>query len=485
LRLREPDDSIRHGIALPPPKKINSISRGASSLLVPTEGQKVPGVKIVFLPFDSTESAATGSGEAAALGQLEPKAINRTRRKPTKELRGLLRDAISDRAVVTFYGVRKLAEILERGPAEVSALGDLGSDPKVDAIEFRALGALAVRGLEESEVHKLEIRGCSVIDDRFIGVPIPVDEAPAEFTSASVSNAIPQSARARSPELAGWVLNEAGATGRRRGPRDGAGAIVGILDTGIDGSHPAFKKSKIVYRDFSAANRKAVAHDYAWHGTHVAGLVAQFAPGATLAVAAVLTTPTKNGGVVGPISRVLDGLNWLLSGGDGLERHVDVVNVSLGIMGHHPDLSFFREVSRLGAVAVAAIGNNGEKGIGHHSSPGNYAGVIGVGAYDKDKRVAAFSDWGAVSQEGNIQKPDLVGPGVHVVSAAPGGKYRVASGTSMAAPIVAAAIAVRIGSANSGDTVANATQQVLQLVTPANPADVARAGAGLLDIAQI
>lgn len=68
--------------------------------------------------------------------------------------------------------------------------------------------------------------------------------------------------------------------------------------------------------------------------------------------------------------------------------------------------------------------------------PSTAAGVISVGAYDfANLRVAAFSGRGTARESGRM-KPDLIAPGVDVVSCAPGGGYTARTGTSMATPFV-------------------------------------------------
>ena len=220
----------------------------------------------------------------------------------------------------------------------------------------------------------------------------------------------------------------------------GAGTKIGIVDTGIDRSHPDFT-GRIV------AGASFVGGDYDddnGHGTHVAGIVAGdgfagnsmyqgVAPEASLYLAKVLDQDGS-----GAMSGVMAGVEWVV------DQEVHVINLSLGGSGSSDgkdalSLTCNAAVAHNIIVCVAA-GNEGPSGE-TVSSPGAAADVITIGAVDRSDRVASFSSRGPTA-DGRV-KPDICFPGTDIVSARATGtslgtpvndRYTAASGTSMATP---------------------------------------------------
>lgn len=299
-------------------------------------------------------------------------------------------------------------------------------DGRFDVLE--ALGALVVDD-DVVDIQSLEgVLGIEVIRDMRIELPEPI-----------VSQA------AASQAGLNWHLDLTNARGVWS---DGKGVLVGVLDTGIDPAHGEFSGKTIHFAEFDAVGRPmtSAAHDAGDHGTHVCGLIAGstvgVAPGADLAVAAVLTQPTAGGGFSGGLIQISNGLNWLLTHNfrQGIPG-VDLVNASLGGLGFNPYLktAIANALLAPGVQMIAAIGNNARVAphVNRHGSPGNYPDVIGVGATDAADEVADFSDWGTITLAGKVtSKPDLCAPGVQVRSCVPHGGYKPKDGTSMAAPIV-------------------------------------------------
>ncbi len=215
----------------------------------------------------------------------------------------------------------------------------------------------------------------------------------------------------------------------------GKNVWVGHLDTGVDGSHPALKDAvaSFAYFDDWGDEVKPTpdATDTDDHGTHTAGTIAGrpvggrhigVAPDAKLASATVI----ENGNVV---ARVLGGMEWSINKG------VKVLSMSLGLRGwFRYFLPLTRRIRQRNILPVFAVGNEGP---GTSRSPGNYSEALSVGAYGADGEVAWFSSSQRFNRRRDPLVPDLIAPGVDIISAKPGGGYQSMPGTSMATPHIA------------------------------------------------
>ncbi|SEF24458.1 Serine protease, subtilisin family [Amycolatopsis pretoriensis] len=232
---------------------------------------------------------------------------------------------------------------------------------------------------------------------------------------------------------------------------DGTGTTVAVLDTGYDPTHP-----DLAGRVHEAVNftTSPDTTDHFGHGTHVAstitgsgaasgGRLKGAAPGAKLLVGKVLDDDG-----FGYESWVLAGMEWAAHSG------AKAVNMSLG--GGPTDGTDALSVGldalseQTGTLFVVAAGNDGEQGAYTVGSPGTAEAALTVGAVGRDESLASFSSRGPRLGD-NAVKPDITAPGVGIVAARAAGTamgdvvddhYTAASGTSMATPHVAGAVAI-------------------------------------------
>ncbi|HHN93880.1 MAG TPA: DUF11 domain-containing protein, partial [Anaerolineae bacterium] len=116
-----------------------------------------------------------------------------------------------------------------------------------------------------------------------------------------------------------------------------------------------------------------------------------------------------------------------------------------------------------GIMTVVSAGNYGSAGCSTvEDPPAIYDAAYSVGATDSSDTVAGFSSRGPVTVDGSHRlKPDISAPGVSVRSSIPGGGYQNMSGTSMAGPHVAGAVALLWSAAPYLRSDITATEQVL------------------------
>jgi subtilisin family serine protease len=129
-------------------------------------------------------------------------------------------------------------------------------------------------------------------------------------------------------------------------------------------------------------------------------------------------------------------------------RAADVLNNSWGcpeIEGCDPNslLNAANNLRAAGIFLAVSAGNDGPNCSTVNAPLSLYDSVFSVGAIDRSGNIADFSSRGPVNADdsGRI-KPDIAAPGVDVFSSVPGGNYGSSSGTSMAGPHVAGAVAL-------------------------------------------
>lgn len=282
-------------------------------------------------------------------------------------------------------------------------------------------------------------------------------------------------AAAAVPGAVTWGLNTLGIPGLWAKGLTGKGVLVGHLDTGVDGTHPALQGAIQEFAEFDSFGERVsgspAAHDSDEHGTHTAGTIAGrrigaqaigVAPGAKLLSGLVI-----EGG--NAVARILAGMDWVVG------ERAKVLSMSLGFPGYVEDFRSLTQVIRnAGILPVFAVGNEGP---GTSRSPGNYPEALSVGACDASGHMADFSSSQQFKRKKDPRVPDVVAPGVDVISAKPGGGYQSMSGSSMATPHIAglAALLFEAKPAATVDDVENAILGSCRLGTmPAN-----RAGRGL------
>jgi subtilisin family serine protease len=242
-------------------------------------------------------------------------------------------------------------------------------------------------------------------------------------------------------------------------------AVVGVVDTGIDYSHPdlagnvwsAPKSFSVTVggqritcaagtHGFNAISRSCDPFDDHFHGTHVSGTIGAVA---------------NNGAGVAGINwfASMMGLKFLSSSGSGtMANAINAIEFAIQAKAAFPggganvrvlsnswaggafSQALLDEINRANQndmLFVAAAGNSASDNDAVPTYPASYAApnVVAVAATDNQDALATFSNYGAASVH-------LGAPGVKVLSTIRGAAYEFFSGTSMATPHVSGAAAL-------------------------------------------
>lgn len=254
---------------------------------------------------------------------------------------------------------------------------------------------------------------------------------------------------------------------------DGTGIIVGIIDSGVDATHPALAGNDsqghnrlVAEANFVRTEPEYSADDVFGHGTSVAGVV--------LSADTVFTGLAPDARFVN--SRVLDRNNsfqasdWVIDGiGFAVANDVDVINLSLNMQAAASqgrtrlDLVADWVAYELEIPVAACVGNISQAPNGSTvpRAPGAAFNVFSVGRttrnFDYDyRRVDSDSSYGPTAD--GRSKPDLVAPGNAITTlsddwellSSDADDYRNQSGCSFATPHVTGMLAQQLeyGAAN-------------------------------------
>jgi subtilisin family serine protease len=209
-----------------------------------------------------------------------------------------------------------------------------------------------------------------------------------------------------------------------------AGAVVAVLDTGVNPGHPDLAGLVLSGRNF--VNTSSTSNDWHGHGTFVTGMVTAntgngIGIAATVDDVRILPGTVCDAAGICHSAAVAQGIIW------ATDQGADVINLSLGGGRSTVVQSAVRYALDNDVVVVASAGNSG-----HLDNPPNYPaayeGVIGVAATKRDDSAAHFSSYG--------DWVDLAAPGDSVLSTTAAGGYGAGSGTSFSAPMVAGGAAL-------------------------------------------
>ena len=268
----------------------------------------------------------------------------------------------------------------------------------------------------------------------------------------------------------------------------GAGVHVYVIDTGIDADHPdlqAHLGNGFAVTSCKGGGCKARWDDDHSHGTHVAGTIGAIdntidvvgvAPGVTLHAVKVLN---RNGS--GSRSGVIAGIDWVTQQVTSRGEPA-VANMSLGGSGSKTGTcdaggftgsdSYHQAIcnaAHAGVVFAVAAGNDGADA--ELAVPAAYDdAVITVTATSDPDNWPSWSNWGNGTATAPGPAPvRLAAPGVNILSTGMGGGTATKSGTSMAAPHVAGALALYLDSYDGSPDYGAFTGARDTLLTKAEP----------------
>ena len=227
----------------------------------------------------------------------------------------------------------------------------------------------------------------------------------------------------------------------------GSGVGIAVLDSGV-AKHIDLQGRVKVFRDYVRGRQQP--YDDNSHGTHISGIVCGsgvrskgrymgVAPLSHLIICKVLNEKGD-----GDIENVVRAIEWVVE--HAKMYQIRIINISVGASPKDADreeavlLDAVEYAWSQGIVVVAAAGNNGPNS-GTVTTPGISRKIITVGTLEENQaKHREYSGRGPTKV--CVMKPEIVSPGNEIVSCNGRNAYKKMSGTSMATPVVSAAISL-------------------------------------------
>ncbi|MDR0221786.1 MAG: S8 family serine peptidase, partial [Lachnospiraceae bacterium] len=223
--------------------------------------------------------------------------------------------------------------------------------------------------------------------------------------------------------------------------------VVGIIDTGINGTHPDLVNNLWTnpipgryghVNDWNGYNfydrRGGAPYDTGDHGTHVAGIVGAKGnngigvSGINWNVSLAWLGVASNENMM-QSSAIVEALNYANN------HNIPITNNSYG--SNYYSNAMYSAIRSYNGLFVAAAGNNASDNdaIPHYPSGYNLPNIIAVASTDSTDNLSYFSNYGQNTVH-------IAAPGSNIRSTLPNSQYGNASGTSMATPYVAGVAAL-------------------------------------------